>query len=721
MSHSARIAGLVGVSLLAVSSMPVHGQSLDTDANEEQQRVQNEVIVVTATKTGETLLQKTPMAITAVTADALDRTGTDDIRDLAQLTPNLQVAQNAGFSQVYIRGIGSNNVFAGSDPSSTMHLDGVYIARPAANLVNFLDVERVEVLRGPQGTLYGRNSVGGTINVISRRPGNDFEAKAQLTAGNYDFWRGEGYVSGPVVRDVLAASASLVGSMRDGYIENIAIPGDRVDDEDMVAGRVQLLFTPSPSFDFIVRGDYFYADESLAGYIKLLQPSPVDPLVNTTLGDYRRVALNLPSSTERRIWGISGEGHYQLAPWAKLTSLTAYRSSELRASNDSDATAANIRRTQQFEGQDQFSQEFNISGQTPQIRYVAGAYYFQEDIEADSPVTNFVPMVQGRPNPLVNTEAWALYGQLTYYILPDLGLTAGLRYTEETKDFTQRFSVINLRTGSFLPGFPRSYQLSDTYNAWTPRFAVEFEATEDLFLYASATRGFKSGGFNFASQNPNQGYDPEFLWSYEAGFRSDLLDRRLRLNGTAFWYDYSDLQVQSFITPGVIDITNAADARVRGVELELLARPIAALTLGGNLAYLDAEYVNYTNALLPGNIPFDASGNRLNSAPEWAYYLFGQYDHDLGSGAQIYVRGEYNWRSRQFYSPQNVLPQSQPSFGLINASAGYISEDDKWRVMFFARNLADVEYVTTTATFTGPVSGRVGEPRTYGIRVSVSY
>ena len=178
-------------------------------------------IVVTASKTGATLLQDTPFAVTAFNAEMLERTGVKDVRDLAAVTPNLLVTQNASFSQIYIRGIGSNNVFGGSDPSSTIHLDGVYLARPASYLTNFLDVERIEVLRGPQGTLYGRNSVGGTINVISRKPGNEFVGRIQATYGNYNFARAEGYVSGPLVEDKLAASISFIGSRRDGYLKNI--------------------------------------------------------------------------------------------------------------------------------------------------------------------------------------------------------------------------------------------------------------------------------------------------------------------------------------------------------------------------------------------------------------------------------------------------------------------------------------------------------------------
>jgi iron complex outermembrane receptor protein len=265
--------------------------------------------------------------------------------------------------------------------------------------------------------------------------------------------------------------------------------------------------------------------------------------------------------------------------------------------------------------------------------------------------------------------------------------------------------------------YPRTYRNEGVYKATTPKFGVEYRANENVMFYASATRGFKSGGFNFASANPAQGFAPEFLWSYEAGFKSDLLDRRLRVNGTAFRYNYTDLQVQSFLTPGVIDITNASDAKVNGLEFEVLARPTTALEVGGYLAYLDATYKNYPGALKPGNIPFDASGQRLNSSPKWSYNVFGQYTYDLAGGSSLSGRVEYAWKARQFFTPENNLVETQASYGLVNANLTWTSSNRAWQVIAYGRNLGDEAYVTTTATFTGVVSGRVGDPRTYGLRV----
>lgn len=677
-----------------------------------------EEITVTATKMGETRLQETPLAITAFTNEQMNRTGIKEIRDLMALTPNLNIAQNSAFAQIYIRGVGSNNIFVGADPSSTIHIDGVYIARPAAYFAGFLDVERVEVLRGPQGTLYGRNSVGGTINVISRRPDNELRAKAQGTIGNYDLYRAEGYISGPLIEDKLAGSVSLMRSKRDGYLENI-VPGvPDPDSEDLWSGRAQLRLTPSESLEILLRGDYMEDDGQIAGNVKLLLPWA--PFEDAILNDLHKVALGTAGYMERKNRGVSMEINYDISDTVKLTSITAYRKNTLHTLSDTDAVSALRQTTEQNEWQDQLSQELNLSGQLDKLKYVFGLYYFEEDMLADSYVRNWLTNVVVHPNPNVKTDTWAVYGQATYDLTDKFSITAGVRYTEEDKTFNQDFERFSQPSGTVVFG-PIIYTAKNTYKAWTPKFGIEFRPIEDVMLYASATRGFKSGGYNFASFNPAQGYDPEYLWSYEAGFKSDFLDRRLRVNGTAFYYDYTDLQVQSFLTPGVIDITNAADAKIKGLELEVLARPTEGLDLGATLAHLDATYKTFNPAFAPGNIPFDASGNRLNSAPKWNYSLFGQYTFNLGEQGSVFVRGEYSWRSRQFFTAVNAFPETQGSYDLINASLGYASPDGHWQVILYGRNLANEEYITSSGSFTARPAGRVGEPRTYGLRFAFTY
>ncbi len=702
--------------------------TLIVPAAQAQDNFRLEEITVTATKMGATNLQETPLAITAFTTDYLEKTGVKDVRDLAFATPNLVLAQNGNSAQIYIRGIGSNNSFAGGETSSTVHLDGVYIARPGAVFFNFLDVERIEVLRGPQGTLYGRNSVGGTINIISRKPSNELQAKVQGTVGNYDLWRAEGYISGPIIEDKLSASVSASRSKRDGYFKNVVASGNDRGSEDNWSIRGQIRATPNENLEILVRADYMDDQGIAASNQALLMPfypvagGPEDPVTASIRGDWHKVALNTPSIFDRYLAGVSAEITYEFSEAAVLKSLTAYRESKTDTLNDTDATNLNRQTTALIEKQDQFSQELNLSGRLDRAKYVFGLYYFEEHIATSGEgVFAITPAnFKTQPHPIVDTKALAAYGQVDYDFTEQFTATLGMRYSHETKDFEQRLNRVNGTTGVSLPGFPVTYFREGTYKAWTPKFGLQFKPTDNAMLYATVTRGFKSGGFNFSSGNAVHGYNPEKLWSYEVGFKSDFADNRVRLNGSAFYYDYKDLQVQAFITPGVTDITNASDAKIKGFELELLARPVQGLDIGGTLNHLDATYKNFPAAPITGGT-FDATGKRLNSAPKWSYTAFAQYSFDLGDAGSVYVRGEYGWKSRQFFTVVNDNIQTTPSYDIINASIGYTSPDDRWQVIVYGRNLGNEQYLISTGGFTAVPSGTPGDPRSYGLRLSFTY
>lgn len=677
-------------------------------------------ITVTATKTGRTKLQDTPIAITALTAADIAQSGITDIHGLMAETPGLDITQNGPYGEVYIRGIGSNNVFIGSDPDVSIYQDGVYIARPSSDFNNFLDVERVEVLRGPQGTLYGRNAVGGTINIISRKPDNQLQAKAQAGVGNYGKYDLQGYLSGPLAKDKLYASISVMREKHNGYIRNIFPGGNDLDDEDTWATRAQVRATPTDRLDILLRGDYSSDTGAVATYQKLLLPYPADPIVNSTLGDYHHVALNTRNSMDRKNYGVSGDITYTASDALKLQSLTAYRQAHLVWSADTDGTTLAILNSNFHENQNQFSEEFNASGKVSRLTYVLGAYYFHENIYDIELIKRFVPNNGVSIDPIVHTSAWAGYGQVTYNLTSRFSATAGDRYTTETKNFIQDFGLISLASGAHIVG-PLGYDLTHTYKASTPKYGLQFQADQDVLIYASATRGFKSGGYNNSTSNSINGFSPENLWSYEAGIKSDWMQHRLRVNGDVFYYNYTDLQVQAFIVPGTANITNAATAHVKGVELELQSEPLEGLNLGGTLAYLDATYSSYPQAPIAGGATVNATGHYLDSAPKWAYSLHGQYTFPVIHHGSMFVRGEWSWRGTQYFTPDNSNVQSQPAYGLVNSSLGYDSPDGHWQAVLYGRNLTNRQYITSTGTFTVVAAGKVGDPRTYGLDVSYTY
>ena len=700
------------------------GFATNGNAQEEQEgSVVLEEILVTATKTGEVALQDTAASITALNADDVSRSLIVDQRDLTQLVPNLFVTENSTLAQIFIRGVGTNAVFAGADPSSTIHLDGVYVGRPAASFSNFLDVERIEVLRGPQGTLYGRNSAGGTINIISRRPGDEFESSLQATAGNYGTFRLEGYASGPLA-DGVSASLSASHSSRDGYREMILPEAevDEVDDQNTQAVRGQLRFTPNERAEVMLRADYATYDQTAFGFDKVLVFPSITPVVNSVYGDYKKLPDNGPSEYERDNWGLSLEANLEFGDGLNLRSLTAYRKNDVFLRADTDNSDLSLFVTNVHDVADSFSQEFNLVGVTDRLSWLVGAFYYDESNDSNLWIEFFTTGISPNFFPVVNITSWALFAQATYDITERLALTLGARYLDEEKEFNQNFRVNLLATGATIVGpFIFTSELND--DAVTPKVGLDFRLSDEVLLYASYTQGYKSGGFNFNISAPRlpdgslRAFGPEEIEAWEIGLKGEFLDNRLRVNSAAFYYDYTDLQVQSFIVPGVIDITNAADAEVTGMELEMLARPSPELTLSAALAWLDAEYKSYPEAQITGGSFINASGNRLNSAPESSVSLAAQYDFPLSGGGAIFVRGEYNWQDDVFFTADNNDIETQDSFALLNLSIGYRPANGNWRAAFWAKNVTDEEYVTGTAGFPAAgISGLPGPPATYGLQ-----
>jgi iron complex outermembrane recepter protein len=727
--------------LLALAQATVHAQAV---APSETYPPGNAIedVVVTATKLGTTELQKTASAITVFSADQLEASLVNNVKDLVSFTPNLNVGQATASAQIYIRGIGSNNVFNGSDPDVTVQADGVYIARAFGQFADFVDVERIEVLRGPQGTLYGRNAVGGVINVISRKPSEDFEAKVQLTGGSDALAQGQAYVSGPLVSNVLQGSLSANYISRDGYVDNVVAGAPDVGDADRWGARGQLRFAPNDRLEAITRVDWNEADERFDSYSHLLAPTSFAPLANSTIGDFGKAALDTPQDMRTQLRGVSEDIKIDFSDALTLQSITAYRRSDYVLNVDVDSTEFPVILGYQTDHSKQFSQELNLGLHLQRLEAVVGAYYFNEhetstirNTSAPSVATPFSNATITTVMPDSHVRSAALYTQGTYHLTDALGLTLGVRYTEDRKEIDQDIQRIPFDPTRpsivFMAGPP-----AKTYESWTPKIAIEYQAAPDLFLFTSATKGFKSGGTNFAATNLLAlTFDPEQLWSYEAGLKSDWLDHRVRVNATGFYYDYEDLQVQSLIAPGVVSIGNAASATVRGLELETILRPLEGLTLTLNYALLDSEYDSFPNAAVPSQLrpyvsgspdydaatnTFDATGNRLTAAPDSSVSASIQYDYPLARGS-LFLRGEYYWQGRAYYDPSNTPIMSQEPYDLINVSAGYQNVRSGWSARIIAKNIVDTQYLITVAANGVVPAGLAGAPRTIALQLTKSW
>ncbi len=702
-------------------------------------------IVVTGTKLGTQNLQRTSVAVTVVGSELMESQGLSTVQDIAKYVPNLTFSRNTGQAIVYVRGIGSSNAGVGSDPSVTQQVDGVYIARPTAQIGDFLDVERIEVLRGPQGTLYGRNAVGGTINVVSRQPSDTFGGRIRVGYGNYDAKSFEAYFTGPISGEALTASIAGTYRDHDPYYRNI-VPGvPSFGSAKRFGVRGQLRWEPTSDIDITLRADYSRIDEQLEVYDHLLAPVPFQaPLANSLVGSYREVAVGGAQPIEVDNGGVSLEANYNLGGGLSLKSVTAWRKLKSDLYVDSDGTEVFISYLHQLERQTQFTQEFNLSYQGDRLKAVAGVFFFGDrDVgfsQNTAPVSVATPPARAaisQANSIVPTRSYAAFIQANYEIVPDLTVIMGLRYTTETKKFDQDYRRTSLNPampGANLPGFPSTFLLKRKDDAFTPKFGLDYQVTPDVMLYASATRGFKSGGFNNSAQTLAAAqFAPEYLWAYEAGAKTQFLDRRLRINATGFIYNYSDLQVRQLLSPGNAVISNAATASIKGVELEMLGKPTSDLQISGSLSYLHTRYQSFPNAsvasaystLIPnqtcvaGVCTFDATGNRLEATPRWSGVVGIDYNPRIGD-YQLDVHVDWARRGRAYFDASNLPISSQPAYSLINASIG-IGPETGWKAELFVRNAANKKYYQVIAG-NGVVPGAIsGEPRIYGLRLGYSF
>lgn len=708
-------------------------QALAAEGGSEQSE-----IVVTASRTGASRLSDTPLAITALSAEDLEQRGVNDIRGLTDYTPNLQIADFAGYAQIFIRGVGSNDPFAGTDPSSTVHLDGVYLGRTLGYFSSFLDVERIEVLRGPQGTLYGRNSVGGTINVITRRPTDERKAQLQAGVGTYGTVHGAAYLSGGIAEGV-AASVAVQYRQNDDYFDNVSVGGDIGRDRNFgIRGQ---LVTSLGTGEAILRGDYTHQKGRLVGYAKLLA-STGHPQDDVVLGDFDKVSLNRENRQKQTAGGASLELSFPLSDDIMLKSLSSWRQLNGDLGYDSDASAIDIGHTTVNLRQEQYSKDLSLTGKFDNLTLFAGMFYFHEKVKEPLRFTLYPAGATNFRLPEIRTRSIAFYGQAEYNVSQQISLVAGLRYTRERKKMNGRFlwtasASSDFDTALAAPeiGAPFFYDAftanaSASYDAWTPKFGVNIRPDSNTLIYASATRGFKSGGYDMGSTdevNAERGFAPELLWSYELGAKTSLLNRKLDIALTGFRYDYNDLQVTLFVPPSYAVTQNAAAARTYGVEFEMLARPAQGLTLSGALAYLDAKYRQYTGAYTAAFGAFDATGKRLNNAPEWSFAVGAKYEFPLFGGLS-YLGADYKWQDDLYFSPvnggvgpvQNYLEQ-QKAYGLLNARVGWASENGRYSITLAGRNLLDKNYILSSASYTAAISGRPGTPRTVDATFSVNW
>ncbi len=690
-------------------------------------------IVVTAQKRS-SRVQDTALAVTAVAGTELRAREINSIESLAPSLPNVNFGKNVGFARIAIRGVGLDTTVAGQEGRVAYHADGIYISRPSAAIATFFDVNRVEVVRGPQGTLYGRNATAGAVNVITNDPEEKFGGYGKLTVGNYGLFQGSGAVTGGLGSG-LSARIAGEATRRNGYGKGL-VTGEELDNERSVAVRGKLRYAPGGAFDVVLSADYFRENDNAFVYHYIGAGRPAFVPFGQRLGG--RIAANprdsfgeVPQVNFRKFYGFSAIANLDLG-FGTLTSLTGYRHSFTDYDSDADGTDVNVTNFRLTERARQFSQELRLAGTGGGFKWLIGGYYFHEDIFGD---VRFSPLRQLSNNPTfaqgvdyngdLTTKAYAAFGQVDYEIIDHLTVSVGARYSHEKKAIDHR-GVVDTVT-PYNPAVPFVYRLFQTddvsFNSFTPRLGIEYRVNRDILLYATYAKGFKSGGFSLNAFVPP--LQPEKLTDYEAGIKAEFLGGRLRSNFAGFYYDYTNLQVQKILGAVAVPI-NAASATVKGVEAELAARPFEGLELSGNISVLDAKFKDFatSDAARPNLGEIDLTGNRLPQAPKYTYNLSAAYTLETGPGA-FTLRGEAIGTGRVFFSPYNRSEVSQAGYTKYNAFLNFRSMTSGVTASLFVRNIANKRTVSSaqvSAGFSGfPILGAYDPPRTFGASVGYNF
>jgi len=724
--------------------------------------------VVTAEKR-ETRLQDTPIAITAVTGEALEARSATDVSAVASIAPNVQFQGSAPLSggsfnaTVFIRGVGQNDASVFNDPGVGIYLDGVYLGRTTGSILELADIERVEVLRGPQGTLFGKNAVGGAISIVSKQPTPEFEAALNASVGNFNRRDVSLMVSGPIMgSDTVLGRFSIGKFVKDGYVTRLT-DGEDLGDKDVFGAKGQIRWAPSDRLNVDFAADFTRMRQNSAA-LTLISMAPTGaPFLNTFNAT---VAPGLPivaPNGQRSLnpswvtgnpfttwasghninnldhWGVSATVNYDVTDALSVRSITAYRKLDSIFGRDGDNTPYDFRHTYDEVKQDQFSQEFQLIGDAVggRLQYVLGAYYLKETAVDDGVITLakgvYDPVL--RPNLALElwfrqfldmrTTSYAAFANASFDFTDQLSATVGLRYTKDEKEFyvfEQRYV-----SGTFLvdPAVLRrlygEYPLTDAWSDVSPRLSVDYKVTPSVMLYVSFAKGFKSGSFNGRATGSSadvRPFEPEVVWSYEAGVKSQFFDNRVMLNLTGFYMDYKDIQITVNRTPDNF-VANAAEARLQGMELEFRALPTANLSFDGSVGWLDAEYteVGGSGLVLPITI-----NSKLVRAPEWTANFGAQYVAELGDSGSLTFRLDAAYTSRQYYDAANAPLISQGSYTLWSGRIAYTSEDGSWTAALFGANLTDELYILSgnqaSAAFGLLTEATYGRPREYGVSVS---
>ncbi|QTD55835.1 TonB-dependent receptor [Parasphingorhabdus cellanae] len=754
-------AATVGVCLNLFIPHAVLAQTASATADEVDDDRGVPTIVVTAERR-ESNLQDTPIAITAIGEDELRQKNVESLLDIGALAPNVFAGsqtggggQNGGF---FIRGIGQDRRNITFDQGVGVYVDGVFQSRSDGGFLGIIDVERIEVLRGPQGTLFGKNTIGGAIQYITNKPSDDLTGYIDGTVGEFDRIDIKGSVNVPL-SDSVFVKATGGWLQRDGFIRS-ETDDVRLGDEDFRYGKLQFRALLSDDVTLDIAASRTVSKNNGRAFIAdLIDTNDIAPRAARGEGPFggnvppKLFAVyddrfesdspylrssNLRSSYEYKGYDISGTLDIGLTEAFNIKLITAYMDASIEAQSDWDASPVRVFDVTDTSQLDQFSQEIQFSGRLfdGRLNYVSGLYYLRETpTTLQSLDAAFTARTGNFPNPRFRAQAqkvdsYAAFVQATMEFTDAFSVTAGLRYSLDEKSLitgTLLNDPVTGAAGDF--GFRASG--SDSWSDFSPRLALQYQITPEVMAYASVTKGFRSGGINTAfspirgavidsTDLSQQTYDPETVWSYEAGLRTDLFDRRARVNLTGFYADYEDQQLTFF--NDVLNfslIQNAASSYRLGGELEVQLYPVEGLALSGNLGYLKARYSDVGDAVGLTN------DSIVPRSPKWTYSLSASYEIPIGDGSLV-PSTSWNYRSRQSTTSTDGNTVLLDGYGLLTARLQYNAPGDLFSIAAFATNLTDKQYFIggidfANETFIGVRQLDVGRPREFGVNLRFNF
>jgi len=726
-----------------------------------------EEVTVTARRRAEDI-QDTPISITALTEKDLAERGLSRLDDIARYTPNLQFEQAAGSqnsARVQIRGVGTNDPISTRDAGVGVYIDDVYVARAQGLLLPLLDIERVEVLRGPQGTLYGRNTIGGAVKVVTRKPSDELEGAAFVRLGNFDALETQGVLNLPLVPGRVAARVSLATALRDGFSENEQIDQE-TDDRQLLAGRAQLRVLASEQLELLFAAEQSRAHTAGRGgkcrfrpdAVAARDPNGVVAAASNFLGaddacnasrmlDPHEFLSPVNGHIKNDTWGLTGTATFETSAFT-AKSISAWRRQESGGAYDISFSPVPIGQARAKMGQqDQVSQELQLTGLALDSRLVwtSGLYFFYEkttpsrtdvlvvfDLCRNAPVFCSLSF---NSNLGTRVAASAAYGQATYSLSDRLRLTAGLRRSLEAKQFQQfsfKFADAALNP-SPNPADTLQIKLTDRFRAWTPHLNASFDLTPNAMLFATYSKGFKSGGFNGrpAANSPEtlEPFSQERLHSFELGVKTTWPEHALRANATLFHGDYKDIQqtiLSSDIRSGAFAarVENAAEATLRGAEIELEALPYEGLALHAGIglidaAYRDLEFSRPVNDPITG-APLDNSEVDFFNTPTFTGTFGASYTlpalERIGS---LSLQAFWRHQTRVTFGPTSSTLE-QGAYGLLSLRTALALPDGRTELALWVENALDRRYLNDGVNFEDGFASSLafyGAPRTFGLEI----